>query len=145
MGNVTHIDDFEEDPPEGPVGDAFVVDLEGFEGPLDLLLTLARQQKVDLTNISILTLAEQYLAYIQAARRLRLEVAADYLVMAAWLAYLKSRILLPPSSLDEEPTDPPTIHMNVESKAPWYEILDDRPQFQGLPPLPSNESNGGNR
>jgi len=72
-----------------------VVDVEGFEGPLDLLLTLARQQKVDLAKISILALADQYLAFIEEARRLRLELAADYLVMAAWLAYLKSRLLLP--------------------------------------------------
>ncbi len=74
---------------------ALVVDVEGFEGPLDLLLTLARQQKVDLAKISILALADQYLAFIEEARRLRLELAADYLVMAAWLAYLKSRMLLP--------------------------------------------------
>ena len=74
---------------------ALVVDVEGFEGPLDLLLTLARQQKVDLSKISILALADQYLAYIDVARKLRLELAADYLVMAAWLAYLKSRLLLP--------------------------------------------------
>ncbi|ARQ01797.1 segregation and condensation protein A [Pseudorhodoplanes sinuspersici] len=74
---------------------ALVVDVEGFEGPLDLLLTLSRQQKVDLSKISILALADQYLAYIEAARSLRLELAADYLVMAAWLAYLKSRLLLP--------------------------------------------------
>jgi segregation and condensation protein A len=74
---------------------ALVVDVEGFEGPLDLLLTLARNQKVDLTKISILALADQYLAFIEAARKLRLELAADYLVMAAWLAYLKSRLLLP--------------------------------------------------
>ena len=74
---------------------ALVVDVEGFEGPLDLLLTLARQQKVDLAKISILALADQYLAFIEEARRLRLELAADYLVMAAWLAYLKSRLLLP--------------------------------------------------
>jgi len=72
-----------------------VVDVEGFEGPLDLLLTLARQQKVDLAKISILALADQYLVFIEAARKLRLELAADYLVMAAWLAYLKSRLLLP--------------------------------------------------
>jgi len=72
-----------------------VVDVEGFEGPLDLLLTLARQQKVDLSKISILALADQYLVFIEAARKLRLEIAADYLVMAAWLAYLKSRLLLP--------------------------------------------------
>ena len=74
---------------------AMVVDVEGFEGPLDLLLALARQQKVDLAKISILALADQYLAFIEAARKLRLELAADYLVMAAWLAYLKSRLLLP--------------------------------------------------
>jgi segregation and condensation protein A len=74
---------------------ALVVDVEGFEGPLDLLLTLARQQKVDLAKISILALADQYLTYIEAARKMRLEIAADYLVMAAWLAYLKSRLLLP--------------------------------------------------
>src|ERR1700716_4380334 len=74
---------------------ALVVDVEGFEGPLDLLLTLARQQKVDLAKISILALADQYLVFIDQARRLRLELAADYLVMAAWLAYLKSRLLLP--------------------------------------------------
>ena len=74
---------------------ALVVDVEGFEGPLDLLLMLARQQKVDLAKISILALANQYLIFIDAARKLRLELAADYLVMAAWLAYLKSRLLLP--------------------------------------------------
>src|SRR5690349_4433931 len=74
---------------------ALIVDVEGFEGPLDLLLTLARQQKVDLAKISILALADQYLAFIEQVRALRIELAADYLVMAAWLAYLKSRLLLP--------------------------------------------------
>ena len=74
---------------------ALIVDVEGFEGPLDLLLMLARQQKVDLARISILALADQYLAFIEEARKVRLELAADYLVMAAWLAYLKSRLLLP--------------------------------------------------
>jgi len=74
---------------------ALLIDVKGFEGPLDLLLTLARQQKVDLAKISILALADQYLAFIEEARKLRLELAADYLVMAAWLAYLKSRLLLP--------------------------------------------------
>src|SRR5450631_2043893 len=73
----------------------FRVDVEGFEGPLDLLLELARRQKVDLSRISILELANQYLAFVEAARKRRLELAADYLVMAAWLAYLKSRLLLP--------------------------------------------------
>jgi segregation and condensation protein A len=80
---------------------ALVVDVEGFEGPLDLLLTLARHQKVDLAKISILALANQYLAFIEEARKLRLELAADYLVMAAWLAYLKSRLLLPDVSAPE--------------------------------------------
>lgn len=80
---------------------ALVVDVEGFEGPLDLLLVLARQQKVDLAKISILALADQYLTFIEAARKLRLELAADYLVMAAWLAYLKSRLLLPDSNSPE--------------------------------------------
>ena len=79
---------------------ALMIDVEGFEGPLDLLLTLARQQKVDLAKISILALADQYLAFVEEARKLRLELAADYLVMAAWLAYLKSRLLLP------EPPEP---------------------------------------
>ncbi len=81
-----------------------VVDVVGFEGPLDLLLSLARSQKLDLARISILELAEQYLAFIAAARRLRLELAADYLVMAAWLAYLKSRLLVPDEPDDDEPS-----------------------------------------
>ncbi len=85
-------------PARGADEPALLIDVEGFEGPLDLLLTLARQQKVDLTKISILALADQYLAFIEAARNLRLELAADYLVMAAWLAYLKSRLLLPERS-----------------------------------------------
>ncbi|MBV9703472.1 MAG: segregation/condensation protein A, partial [Methylobacteriaceae bacterium] len=81
----------------------FVVDLDGFEGPLDLLIELARRQKIDLQKISILALADQYLAFIEARRRMRLELAADYLVMAAWLAYLKSRLLLPEPPQDDEP------------------------------------------
>jgi segregation and condensation protein A len=81
-----------------------IVDVEGFEGPLDLLLTLARQQKVDLAKISILALADQYLVFIEAARKMRLELAADYLVMAAWLAYLKSRLLLPEAAPGEGPS-----------------------------------------
>jgi segregation and condensation protein A len=83
---------------------AMIVDVEGFEGPLDLLLMLARQQKVDLAKISILALADQYLTFIDAARQLRLELAADYLVMAAWLAYLKSRLLLPEAPPGEGPS-----------------------------------------
>jgi segregation and condensation protein A len=92
-------------PERGADEPALVIDVEGFEGPLDLLLMLARQQKVDLAKISILALADQYLAFIEEARKLRLEIAADYLVMAAWLAYLKSRLILPqPPSADGEPT-----------------------------------------
>jgi segregation and condensation protein A len=83
---------------------SLVVDVEGYEGPLDLLLALARQQKVDLHKISILALADQYLVFIEAARKLRLELAADYLVMAAWLAYLKSRLLLPEPPEAEGPS-----------------------------------------
>ena len=86
-------------------GDQLVVDVEGFEGPLDLLLALARTQKVDLAKISVLALAQQYLDFISEARRLRLEIAADYLVMAAWLAFLKSKLLLPAEQdEDGEPT-----------------------------------------
>jgi segregation and condensation protein A len=83
---------------------ALVVDVDGFEGPLDLLLALARSEKVDITRISILALAEQYLAFIERVRQLKLEIAADYLVMAAWLAYLKSRLLLPEAPGEEGPT-----------------------------------------
>src|SRR6266496_5841921 len=83
---------------------SLVVDVEGYEGPLDLLLALARQQKVDLAKISILALADQYLVFVEEARKLRLELAADYLVMAAWLAYLKSRLLLPEAAPGEGPS-----------------------------------------
>src|SRR6476620_2954858 len=83
---------------------SLVVDVEGYEGPLDLLLALARQQKVDLAKISILALADQYLVFIEAARKIRLELAADYLVMAAWLAYLKSRLLLPEPATPDGPS-----------------------------------------
>lgn len=83
---------------------ALVVDVEGYEGPLDLLLAMARHQKVDLAKISILALANQYLEFIEAARKLRLELAADYLVMAAWLAFLKSRLLLPEPAAPDGPS-----------------------------------------
>src|ERR1700710_1941400 len=82
---------------------ALVVDVEGYEGPLDLLLALARQQKVDLAKISILALADQYLVFIEAARKIRLELAADYLVMASRLAFLKSRPLLPETATPDGP------------------------------------------
>jgi segregation and condensation protein A len=85
--------------------EALVVSVDGFEGPLDLLLALARDQKVDLAKISVLKLAEQYLEFVERAKTRSLELAADYLVMAAWLAYLKSRLLLPqPPSVEGEPT-----------------------------------------
>src|SRR5882762_6143163 len=84
---------------------ALLVQVDGFEGPLDLLLTLARNQKVDIAKISILKLADQYLEFIESAKSLNLELAADYLVMAAWLAYLKSKLILPqPEGEDGDPT-----------------------------------------
>ncbi len=83
---------------------ALLIDVAGFEGPLDLLLFLARNQKVDLARISVLALAEQYLQFIESARRIRIELAADYLVMAAWLAYLKSRLLIPQQPKDDGPS-----------------------------------------
>jgi segregation and condensation protein A len=88
----------------GDTEPAMIVDVEGFEGPLDLLLALARQQKVDLAKISILALANQYLIFVEEARKKRLELAADYLVMAAWLAYLKSRLLLPEAAPGDGPS-----------------------------------------
>ncbi len=92
-----------EDGPERATGEpALVVDVAGFEGPLDLLLHLARNQKVDLARISIVALVDQYLAFIDGVRKLRLELAADYLVMAAWLAFLKSKLLIPRQSGDDE-------------------------------------------
>ena len=86
---------FESPLPDPPASDTLTIDIDGWEGPLDLLLALARTQKVDLREISILALVEQYLTFIADAKALKLEIAADYLVMAAWLAYLKSCLLLP--------------------------------------------------
>lgn len=100
-------DDFQPDVlsvSERLAAEALIVDVDGYEGPLDLLLTLGRTQKVDLRKVSILGLAEQYLAFIEKARELRIELAADYLVMAAWLAFLKSRLLLPPDPTEEGPS-----------------------------------------
>ncbi len=94
----------EEDTKSRRLAEALVVDVDGFEGPLDLLLTLSRTQKVDLRKVSILELAEQYLLFVEEAKRLRIELAADYLVMAAWLAFLKSRLLLPADPEDEGPS-----------------------------------------
>lgn len=84
--------------------EALIVDVDGFEGPLDVLLTLSRTQKVDLRKISVLDLARQYLTFVEHAKTLRIELAADYLVMAAWLAFLKSRLLLPPDPTEDGPS-----------------------------------------
>ncbi|WP_372614177.1 segregation and condensation protein A [Aquicoccus sp.] len=100
-------DEFQEDRQsvsERLAAEALIVDVDGFEGPLDVLLTLSRTQKVDLRKISVLQLARQYLAFVEKAKALRLELAADYLVMAAWLAFLKSRLLLPPDPSEEGPS-----------------------------------------
>jgi segregation and condensation protein A len=91
-------------PAPAPDDEVLYVDVAGYEGPLDLLLDLARRQKVDLAQISILALAEQYLGFIETIRAKRIEIAADYLVMAAWLAYLKSRLMVPSTESDDEPT-----------------------------------------
>ena len=106
--------DFAEEPvTRAPEGDALQLSFEVWEGPLDLLLTLARGQKVDLRQISILALVEQYLTYIDSARALKLEVAADYLVMAAWLAYLKSALLLPKDPLEEPSPDELALRLQL--------------------------------
>ncbi len=84
--------------------ESLIVDVDGFEGPLDVLLTLSRTQKVDLRKVSVLQLAKQYLTFVEQAKALRIELAADYLVMAAWLAFLKSRLLLPPDPTEEGPS-----------------------------------------
>ena len=89
---------------ERVASETLIVDVDGFEGPLDLLLTMSRTQKVDLRKISVLDLAVQYLSFIAKAKDLRIELAADYLVMAAWLAFLKSRLLLPPDPSESEPS-----------------------------------------
>jgi segregation and condensation protein A len=102
-------DDFDSETTVTSVSDrmaaeSLIVNVDGFEGPLDVLLTLSRTQKVDLRKISVLELAQQYLAFVERAKQLRIELAADYLVMAAWLAFLKSRLLLPPDPEEEGPS-----------------------------------------
>lgn len=92
------------EPEKTPDDEVMYVDVDGYEGPLDLLLDLARRQKVDLAHISVLALAEQYLSFIETVREKRIEIAADYLVMAAWLAYLKSRLMVPQAASDDEPS-----------------------------------------
>ena len=105
--------DFEIVPAAPERDDALQLSLESWEGPLDLLLTLARNQKVDLKQISILALVEQYLTFIAEARELKLEVAADYLVMAAWLAYLKSALLLPKDPLEDPSPDELALRLQL--------------------------------
>ena len=115
MNAAEDTDTFDEDRERPAPEEAWTVDLDGFEGPLDLMLDLARREKLDLRQISILALADQYLAYIHAAQRLRLEVAADYLVMAAWLTYLKSRLLLPRREDDDAP-DPALLAQDLTER-----------------------------
>jgi segregation and condensation protein A len=118
-------------------GEALVVDVDGYEGPLHVLLALARTQKVDLLKISILKLAEQYLTFVHQARRVRFSLAADYLVMAAWLAYLKSRLLLPKPERPKA-EEPPAEEMaaqlafrlaKLDAMRKAMEALRDRPQL----------------
>ena len=118
-------------------GEALIIDLDGYEGPLHVLLALARSQKVDLLKLSILKLAEQYLAFVQRASRLRFSLAADYLVMAAWLAYLKSRLLLPKpekKAPDEAPAEEIAAALafrlaKLDSMRKASEALQGRPQL----------------
>jgi segregation and condensation protein A len=105
--------------------EAFVVNIGGYEGPLDVLLVLARNQKVDLKRISILELVEQYLGFIQEARRLKLEIAADYLVMAAWLAYLKSRLLLPDEKTEDGQPSAQELAMRLQLQLQRLEAIRD--------------------
>jgi segregation and condensation protein A len=118
-------------------GEALIVDLDGYEGPLHVLLALARSQKVDLLKLSVLKLAEQYLAFVQQARRMRFSLAADYLVMAAWLAYLKSRLLLPKperAKPEEAPAEELAARLafrlaKLDAMRGAAEALKDRPQL----------------
>jgi segregation and condensation protein A len=119
-----------------PVQLSLFLNIDGFEGPIDVLLQLAREQKVDLIHVSVLQLAEQYLAFVNQAQKLNLELAADYLVMAAWLAYLKSRLLLPPAEKEEEEQTPEEMAealrfqlMRLEAMQQAGEALMARPQF----------------
>lgn len=109
-GNALSIDALSAEVEDASAEDAFLVDVEGYEGPLHLLLELARRQKVDLRKISVLALAEQYIAFIDDAKSRRIDLAADYLLMASWLAFMKSRLLLPkPEVPDEAEADPESM------------------------------------
>ena len=133
---MTEVIDFEEGRPRrDDVAElGLIVDVDGFEGPLDLLLELARRQKVDLARISILALAEQYLVFIEELRKLRLELAADYLVMAAWLAYLKSRLLLPDPPKGEEPSRQRPRHTALQLRLQRLETIRNAGKDAGGPP-----------
>ena len=114
-GDTIWLDDTAEKP--GTCEPQFTIDIDGFEGPLDLLLHLSRVQKVDILKISVLDLAKQYLDFVDRARKLRIELAADYLVMAAWLAFLKSKLLLPEQTEEDEPTgEEMAIHLAFRLK-----------------------------
>lgn len=133
-------DDFQEDLQFEAVDDAaeegrsLILDIDGYEGPLHLLLELARQQKVDLARLSILELAEQYLAFIKSAQDLRIELAADYLVMASWLAYLKSRLILPRTEDDTAPPEEDEIAAHLAFRLQRLEAM--RRAADGLFKLP---------
>ncbi len=139
MNHTTATTDIMDDLPLAPLPPGhtpFVVDLEGFDGPVDLLLDLARKQKVDMAQISVLELATQYIDYIEHAKDLRLEVAADYLVMAAWLTYLKSRLLLPDQPSEEGDLTPQDLAdilafqlRRLESMRRCGELLLQRPRL----------------
>src|ERR1700722_12479619 len=109
------------EPETAPPGESLLLKLDGFEGPLDLLLDLARSQKVDLAKISILALVDQYLAVIEGAREVRLELAAEWLVMAAWLTWLKSRLLLPAGT--DDPEDPEQIAEMLTGRLQALELI----------------------
>src|SRR5258706_2859113 len=120
------------------------VDVEGYEGPLDLLLALARQQRVDLHKISILALADQYLVFIEAARKIRLELAADYLVMAAWLAFLKSRLLLPEPATPDGPSAEEMATALANRLRPLEAIREAANRLMNLPQFPRDIFPRGN-
>ena len=129
-------ENFEQDAPAPQASGDLVLDLGAYEGPIDVLLTLAREQKVDLTKISILRLADQYLAFIAEARAANMEIVGDYLVMAAWLALLKSRLLIPKQQLAEDEPDPQQLEealrkklMNLALARAAAKRLDEMPQL----------------
>jgi segregation and condensation protein A len=115
-------------------GQALLVDIDGYEGPLHLLLDLARKQKVDITNISILELADQYIHFIKTANELRIELAADYLVMASWLAYLKSRLIIPKETEGNVPEEEDSMALHLAFRLERLDAM--RVAADGLLSLP---------